>query len=775
MSTPAEIRINSHAYLTAFFTIGFAAIVAQVVLTREFLVVLAGNELVIGIILASWLAGIGTGAWLGALLADRSGSPRSRLLTFMLLMAVALPAQIALIRAVRGLSGVGAGEAIPLAAVFVLCPLATAPTSLLVGIAFPFAGRLAAQTRGEAVSGVAGLYIAESAGSLAGGVLFTFFLVETLLPMQTAFFNAALLGVGGFTAALTIPGAVRRGAATSIFVLLVAVAGFGLPGFAADLDRDLSLIRWRQNAGGIEPAAAAESRYQRIEVGRIAEQYNLYLNGAEAGYVPADFSHAQLAHFLISQHPDPKRILLISDGADGLLPAVVKYKIESLDYLLQDDAVLRLLAPFKSPEQRAAESDARIHIHPGDGRGFLGRSTASYDLIIALLPPPSNALLNRFYTEEFFHEAALHLNPGGVFITSLPMTPGYIGGIVGSYVGSINEALKVDFSKIVYCPGPVELAACSNTPGAATADIAELSRRWRSRAIEGEPFHEALFATWMAPAQVGWLRDQIEKLPPTGRNSDLQPTAYLFRLLIWNRTTAEAGGRGTADAFNDAMAALRGLPPWMPAAAIALLLAAAMVIRVLIGKPAPRFAGLTVIATTGFAAIALEILLIFTYQNLFGYVYSEIGLIIALFMAGLAAGAWWGRRLTTIHERITRRYLLMIEGFIAALCLLIPLAAGAGAPLLSALPGGRFLLIGILLLAGGATGAQFPLAVDLYLRGGNEKAGAGAGAIDSADHIGAALGAALTGVILVPVLGLWATALLLAALKAASAVILLRF
>ena len=355
------------------------------------------------------------------------------------------------------------------------------------------------------------------------------------------------------------------------------------------------------------------------------------------------------------------------------------------------------------------------------------------------------------------------------------MTPGYVGGVVGSFVGSIAESLEKHFNIIFYSPEPEVYAFCSSDKATVTGDIEELTKRWHSRGLRGEPFHQALFSAWLDPQRVADRKAEIDALPPAGSNTDLQPTAYLYRLLIWNRTTAEAGERGTADAVNDFILALRDLTPWTPALAICLLLAAALGVRQLARKPAPRFTAIAVITTTGFAAMAVEILLIYVYQNLFGYVYREIGLIIALFMAGLAVGAWWGSSRRAVRVRIIRRNLLALEAVLIALALLIPAMASFGAALLPLVPGGRFLLIGILFVAGFATGGQFPLAVGLYLRGKDEKVGAGAGAIDSADHLGAALGAALTGVLLVPVFGIWAAALLLALLKLASGAILLRY
>ena len=51
-----------------------------------------------------------------------------------------------------------------------------------------------------------------------------------------------------------------------------------------------------------------------------------------------------------------------------------------------------------------------------------------------------------------------------------------------------------------------------------------------------------------------------------------------------------------------------------------------------------KFNGLLAIATTGFAGMALEIILLFAYQNIYGHLYYKVGLIITLFMLGLSLG-----------------------------------------------------------------------------------------------------------------------------------------
>ena len=757
----------------AFFAVGYAALVAQVVLTREFLVILNGNELCIGLILSSWLFGIGLGAWIGAILADKIRFARAIFLTGLLAMAITPPVQIAVIRGARGLLGVGVGEAIPLLTIMWFCPVITSLTSLLVGFLFPFAGRLSAEAGEDAVAGVADLYMVESLGSLLGGLLFTFALVGLLRPMQVASLNAGVLAVGGFAIALTYDTTIRRNLIAGIFIALAVLAGLAFPDASLHWDRGLERMRWRQTVKDMHLRESVDSRYQHLAIGRYDDQYSLFANGAFAGYAPADYSHAQLAHFLLSQHPEPEELLLIGNGAEGMLPSLVKYPVRKIDYVLQDDMVLKLLNPVKSNEQLHALNDPRVNIDLGDGRGFLQTTSQKYDLIIALVPPPSNALLNRYFTQDFFRQVRSHLNPKGAFIIPLPMTPNYIGGIVGSYVGSINEALKSVFPEIVYGYLPQDFAFCAIEPGVVTTDFSELSRRWQSRGLTGESFHEVLFRDWLDPYRVAQRRAQIDALPESGGNSDLLPTAYFYRLLIWNRTSSSE--RSAADAINNFILGLRGLSVWPLIAVILIFLAISLVVRQTRGGVSNRFIGLFVISSTGFTAIAIEILLIFTYQNLFGYIYHEIGLIVAAFMAGLALGAWWMRKPKIQGAAGLRNKLLKFEIGILVLCVSLVLGFLLGEQISAvAAFGTRYLTFVLLVSAGLLTGAEFPLAVALFMKSKQAKVGAGAGAIDSADHIGATLGAAATGVLLVPIFGLWPTAILLVCLKATSSILVIR-
>ncbi|KXK25528.1 MAG: spermidine synthase [Candidatus Brocadia sinica] len=74
-------------------------------------------------------------------------------------------------------------------------------------------------------------------------------------------------------------------------------------------------------------------------------------------------------------------------------------------------------------------------------------------------------------------------------------------------------------------------------------------------------------------------------------------------------------------------------------------------------------------------------------------------------------------------------------------------------------------------IAGILTGLEFPLVNKIFIQQ-NKDIAISAGATNGADHIGAFLGAILTGVIFLPLLGVFGTCLILATLNIASLILI---
>ena len=153
------------------------------------------------------------------------------------------------------------------------------------------------------------------------------------------------------------------------------------------------------------------------------------------------------------------------------------------------------------------------------------------------------------------------------------------------------------------------------------------------------------------------------------------------------------------------------------------------------------------IAGIGLAEMTLEVVILFAFQVLHGYVYAEVSLIVTAFMAGLAlGGAASNRWLAMSGQRSmgNKGALVVVQVAVAAYSGAFPLILSLPIPA----PALAFPLLA--LLAGGLTGMAFPLAVAI-MRGGVARA---AGILYGADLVGGCMGALLAAVFFVPVLGI---------------------
>ena len=175
------------------------------------------------------------------------------------------------------------------------------------------------------------------------------------------------------------------------------------------------------------------------------------------------------------------------------------------------------------------------------------------------------------------------------------------------------------------------------------------------------------------------------------------------------------------------------------------------------------------IITTGFAGMMFDLMIIFTFQSIYGYVFSWIGILVASFMAGAACGALL---ITTVLGRIKNhlKVFKIIELAIICFAIAFPFVFLA----LPTHPGSTevFFLFKMLLLclsftSGFLTGSQFPLANKLYLKKSGNLSQT-AGWLYASDLLGGWLGGIVGAVVLLPVLGLAGTCLTVALLKLTS-------
>jgi spermidine synthase len=180
-------------------------------------------------------------------------------------------------------------------------------------------------------------------------------------------------------------------------------------------------------------------------------------------------------------------------------------------------------------------------------------------------------------------------------------------------------------------------------------------------------------------------------------------------------------------------------------------------------------------AATGFTLMALQIILLLAFQSIYGYVYHQLAILIALCMAGIAFGSWLGMRrvrrdnIPPCRAVASTQFLLAMSA--PVLMLLVSLLAklsGMAATWLAA----QCVFPALAALCGMLGGYMFPMATEIYLHDGSGRHRLGM--LYAIDLLGGCLGALVLSGYLIPVFGFWKTAWLCAAVNLAPALLAAR-
>lgn len=793
--------------------LGIQAIVTQSLLLREALVLMYGSEFAWGIVLFAWLFGVAIGAFIGGRLAERFrgagpgfiGRAELGLVGVLLGLSVVACVDLWVFRGARAWLGVEPGELLPIPKTVVAALLFVSPASAFVGVAFPLAACMAStpepqasaragsepstENRSARILPLGTIYALESAGSLVGGAAFSFFAVEHAAPIQTALICgaittaslAALLGLGKRSPrgafALTVPAV---GA-----LVLAAVAGDGL-------EEKLVQRRWRNIAPGYELRAQVETKYQNLAVGQRAEQFTLYSNGLVISDFPDPYTFVPLAHFWLCQHPRPQNILVLGGGAEGLLAEILRHDVQHLDYVEPDPRQIELIEPYLTDADRGALKDPRVTVHHVDARFFVKTQRDRFDLVIARLPEPMSALAARFYSAEFFGELRQAMSPRSVLCMTAAAAPGQLSTASAEYLASLRATLAPSFPHVLVGWGDPAHLFAATAEGLVSTDGGTLAARYIERSVESDWFDPVWFdgaTDWLDPLKVQQRADQLDAVTNPRTSTDFWPSAYMQRLALWERMTSK-----TVHGMIERIRSVGWLEVISGLLAISGLTLLSGYVRERVRHRTPlartnsavpnqwftESAVVLSIAGTGLVTMALSIVWLFAFQTLYGYVYQRIGWIIALFMAGLVLGcSLTDRRLNrlTVPTLLARRlwwWLVVVDLLLAALSLSVPLILpklGGLQTTATALMLVEWCISIMVALTGVLGGAAFALSARLHLSM-TGRSGRTAGVIVGADHAGACVGALLSGILLVPVLGIAATAWLLAGVKMGSAVLL---
>lgn len=673
--------------------LGFVTFVTQVLLLRELLTFFNGNELTIGIILATWMILTGLGAHLGKFFTAYN---KHRELIYVLIGSLAFIPIITIL------------------ALYLLSPLIFAP-GIMLGISDTFFFTLLVLTPFCIISGmlftliansesvnlnsnrIGLVYALESIGSLVGGLILNFLLIWILSTFQSLYVIMVLVVL--ITVVLSIRN--RNFLISGVFIFIFLL--FNVLYLTNPLDKSVRQLSFpTQKIQYID-----ETPYGIIVVTDQAGQINYYENNVLMGTTGDVALREESVHFPMVQHIKPENVLVFSGIISGIIPEIKKYPVKRIDYVDVNPGAIRLAKKYVG-----SNSSEIVYLIEKDPVRYLKKTSVFYDVVLINLPKPSTIQFNRFYTVEFFSLLKRRLNPNAVVCLSMPSSSNYLTEEASNLLSIIISTLKVEFKNILILPGVEDFIIASDKE--INTNIAE---RIANLNIENEYVNSFYVHDDFLKERSIKLMSQLDTDALT--NSDFNPIGYQSSIKLW--------------------LSFINFRYWVLGIIIVLLAGFFYIKSNKLNKA---------VFAAGFAGTSIEILLLFVFQVLYGYVYFAAGIFFMVFMGGLALGSmYWKKVFKKNYENLIGKLLLVVFIF----TLILPLFFKVFKKLALADNWILVLFIFLLLFISLLTGAIF--SVSTYL--GKKEINIIASEAYGLDLIGSASGALLLSVYFVPILGFY--------------------
>ena len=763
--------MNIRSFKSSLLIKGMSGIVAQIILLRELLVSFLGNELTLGIILANWLILGAIGSFIIGKSVEKVKRKMEVFVLFQLSFSVALPFAIYLSRIFKNILLTTPGEGLGFATIFYSSFLILLPVTIPQGALFTYGCKLYSQYIRKDVSSIGKVYVLESIGSIIGGLLMTFLLIQYLNSFEIAFIISltnTLISIFLLWPKSGVSKAVFQKVLWILSILLSFLFAYSLlPQTSSAIHQSSIHSQWRN----LNVIHNENSIYGNIAVTKRGEQFTFFANGVPSVTIPVPdiASIEDFVHFPMLFHEKPESVLILSGGAGGMIHEILKYPVTRVDYVELDPLLLKLIQEFSTPLTQSELSDQRVKIHYADGRLFIKRTQDRFDMIFIGLPAPQELQTNRLFSSEFYSIAKEKMNADGIIVFTLPGSLTYISPELRDLNRCILDTLKSVFRSVRIIPGDVNLYLASNSSKLEKVTVEEMIKRLEERKIQTRLFTKSYMEYRLHERWMKWFLQSMEK-KEIQINSDFRPMGVFLSLSYWNALFSPY---------------LTGIFKWfegfsLQISILFMTLFTLLMAVIFIKKPHLSRQSLPyAIFTTGLAGMIFNLAVIFTFQTFYGYLYHQIGLLIAIFMFGVALSSVY-----MIHrlDRTEKDSLLFlkIEIGIILFSFLFPFVFSIPSQYLEK-PAISFLIYTLFLimsfLSGACIGLQFPLATKIYLAtpSSGEKFGHTAGLLYGADLLGGFLGGLFGGILLLPILGLKESCFMMAMIKISSGILFLLF
>ena len=519
----------------AILTMGVSGLVAQMLLLRELLIVFSGNELSIGLVLANWLILEAFGCFF---LGKRAEKVKNKIETFIgltILFSLSLLVGVYVTRILKNILGVSVGEGIGFLPMLYSSFLILLLVSVSHGALFTFSCQVYSLFFSPDASSIGKVYVYETIGTIIGGIIWTYLFI----PYFHSFQIAAWLALLNFLVVLMlIAPSWKRGklqkTVTVISCLFLFFGGYLVLAGGADKLHQISIrTQWKDH----NVVHYQNSIYGNICVVEREGQYIFFLDGLPQIITPIpDIGFVEeFVHLPLLAHPAPKKLLILSGGAGGVINEVLKHPhVELVEYVELDPLLLELIRKFPTPLTEAELTDRRVKVRHIDGRLFLKITQKRYDLILVGLQDPSDLQTNRFFTREFFTLTKKRLSKDGILVIGVLGSLTYLSDELKNLNACIFNTLKKVFPYVRAFPGDgLNLFLASRSQGIFGLDEKQIVDRLDQRGIKASVPIARHILQKLHPGWQDWflrfLEESTQKI-----NRDFQPLGMFYSVAYWN-------------------------------------------------------------------------------------------------------------------------------------------------------------------------------------------------------------------------------------------------
>lgn len=721
--------------------IGFDSLLIQIILLREAISIFYGNEISLGLVFCSWMLWIGLGSVSGSLILRKDEYNIRVIGIYFFILGIILPLTFIFFRLLRVFLGYTPGELLGIGDILIFSFIVPSILCTLLGFGFTLCCKVNEDEQGIRISNrTMNVYIFEAFGAAAAGILFHFVLAGRV----DDFSIVLLLGIVNISMFYPYRFSLKRGLILStislVFLYFILFYPFNL---GEKLRHTLYQSLWK----GQTLISTNDTKYGNLTVLKKDEQYTLLENNSIFITYPDAESAEEKVHFAMVQHQNPKTILILGGSALESLGEILKYDVDQIHYVELDPETINTLERYFPDYSRKALEDRRVQIHLSDPRTYIGSVKDKFDMVILNIPDPVNIQINRLYTKEFFKKVSRVLNPGGVFSFSISASENFLTTDEARLLKCLENTVSSVFLNTIIIPGRTCHFISSQDRGYLTQSPEFILKRLADRGIQTIYVSPYFLPFRLSADRISYFNSLLREQKEVSLNTDLKPVCYFYDMVLWSSKMKSK----TKSVFMK----ISTIKFKIIVMAIFILF---IIIKILPGKK-KIYIHLIQLYFLGLSLLSMEIILLIMFQVVIGYLYSYLGILISLFMIGLAVGSMFihRRRLnysigTKAITKFLIRYVILITIYLVTFKFLV---------LWESNPLPDYLVIIIFFViayfSGFLGGSIFVLASKMYIRSKQESGRSylsPSGIVYGFDLFGSCLGALITSSILIPVYGL---------------------